>query len=421
MLPFEQRAVPEPESTAQSDGSVPDWASIRIFLEIVRRGSFRSASEHLRLSFKVLRKQIGDLEQQLGVTLLTRHVDGVRATPEGEEILGAAREMELASFKLIRARDRTRPALSGEVRLSVTEGLGTFWLAPRLVQFMRPHPRLRVDMSVAAQSADILRLEADISVQLSQPTSAELKIVKLGRLHLMPFAGTTHVETYGLPKTIEELAKHRLVLNLSDGSAEHIEQIHPGLTRDLATARTNVSSVHYWLIAKGAGVGFLPTFMQTSGLRLVPIDLGIHFHVDVWLVYHPDASRIPRVRRTIDWVIASFDPKKFPWFGDEFVHPRDLPVQDPGTDFADLLEGVPGAGGASRALSPVDVVASEVTFSQRGVPVAKLLAAAHAPIPAAEAVERRKQAIAEIRDRGRKRGQRIPVEEIKSWIEEGRT
>ena len=71
----------------------------------------------------------------MGVTLLTRHVDGVRLTPEGEEILAAARKMELASFGLIRARDSSLPSLAGEVRLAVTEGIGTFWLTPRLVEF----------------------------------------------------------------------------------------------------------------------------------------------------------------------------------------------------------------------------------------------------------------------------------------------
>jgi DNA-binding transcriptional LysR family regulator len=87
-----------------------------------------------------VRRRIAELEHHLGVTLLTRHVDGVRITAEGEEILSAARKMENASFGLIRARDRSAPAISGEVKLAVTEGLGTFWLAPRLVEFQRANP-----------------------------------------------------------------------------------------------------------------------------------------------------------------------------------------------------------------------------------------------------------------------------------------
>ena len=141
MQPARPRGVPISERLIFGQASAtPDWEAIRIFLEVARRGSFRSASDYLGISINALRRRIAELEVQLGVTIFTRHVDGVRTTAEGEEILAAARKMEAASFGLIRARDRSNPALSGEVRLAVTEGLGTFWLVPRLVEFQRAHP-----------------------------------------------------------------------------------------------------------------------------------------------------------------------------------------------------------------------------------------------------------------------------------------
>src|SRR4051812_40892254 len=156
-----QRRVPPTERQDSGSGSTtPDWDSVRIFLEIVRRGSFRSAAEHLGLSVNVLRRRIDELEHQMGAALVTRHVDGVRATTEGEQVFAAAEQMEVASFNLMRARDRAVPSFTGEVRIAVTEGLGTFWLAPRLVEFQKSYPRLLVDLSCAMQSADVLRLEA---------------------------------------------------------------------------------------------------------------------------------------------------------------------------------------------------------------------------------------------------------------------
>src|SRR5258708_7740569 len=117
--------------------ATPDWESVRIFLEVVRRGSFRSASEYLCQSVNFLRRRVDELEHQMGTALLTRHVDGVRTTIEGAQILEAAEQMEAASFNLVRARDRAVPSLAGEVKIAVTEGLGTFWLAPRLVEFQK--------------------------------------------------------------------------------------------------------------------------------------------------------------------------------------------------------------------------------------------------------------------------------------------
>lgn len=70
--------------------------------------------------------------------------------------------------------------------------------------------------------------------------------------------------------------------------------------------------------------------------------------------------------------------------------------------------------------SLVDEVAAggEVVITRHGAPVAKLVTYASQPDP--ELVAKRRQAIAEIREMARKRGNRIPLKTIKAWIEEGR-
>ena len=342
MQPLQQRGVPFSE---REGSATPDWDSIRVFLEVARHGSFRSAADQLGQSINSLRRRIADLEQQLGVTVFTRHVDGVRTTGEGEELLAAARQMEIASFSLVRARDRSSPAMSGEVRLAVTEGLGTFWLAPRIIEFQRAHPKLLVDLNCAMQSADVLRMEADASVQLTKPTNPDLKIVKLGRLHSIPFAAQSYIDTYGGPTDLEQLFKHRVVLQVAEQTAmqEIYDRVAPGVPQvGFVSLRTNVGSAHYWAIAKGAGIGWLPTYAYALSGRIVPIALDLKFTFDVWLTYHPDANRIPRVRRMIDWLIESFDPKKFPWFRDEFIHPSDLAREYRGPPLVNLLEGFAG-------------------------------------------------------------------------------
>ena len=348
MQPRSRRGVPPAEHLEDRRRSLlPDWDAIRVFLEVVRAGSFRAASERLGLSVNTICRRVNELEHQLGATLLTRHVDGVRTTSEGAQILSAAERMEAASFGLVRANDRAANTLSGEVRIAVTEGLGTFWLAPRLVEFQRAYPRLLVDLSCAMRSADVLRLEADAAVQLSRPTSPDLKVVRLGRLHSMPFVGRSYIDTYGLPHSIEDLPNHRIVLQIAEQTAtqEFYNRLFPGVPQPgFVAVRTNVSSAHYWAIAKGAGIGMLPTYASAIGARVVPVDLDLRVAFDVWLTYHPDARRIPRARRMIDWIIESFDPRQFPWFRDEFIHPRDLPSEYRGAPLVNLFEGFTGLG-----------------------------------------------------------------------------
>jgi DNA-binding transcriptional LysR family regulator len=203
------RGVPLEERHKVALGSLTDWDAARVFLEVVRCGSFRSAAERLELSINVVRRRIDDFERQIGATLFTRDVHGTRLTDEGSLVVSAVERMEAASFDLLRASDSVANTLAGEVRVAVTEGLGTFWLAPRLVEFQQSFPNIMVDLHCAMRSADVSRHEADVAIHLSRPTALDVKLVRLGRIHLMLFASQKYLETYGAPRTADELVKHQ--------------------------------------------------------------------------------------------------------------------------------------------------------------------------------------------------------------------
>lgn len=320
----------------------PDWEHIHTFLETARRGSLRSAAETLSVSYGSIKRRIDELERQLGTKLFTRHVEGVSLTAEGREALVRAEQMEAALFGLMRAKERVASPYSGEVKLATTEAFGTFWLAPRLVEFQRIHPKLLVDLRCAMQSADVLRLEADASVQLSEPRGADVKVVRLGRIHSVPTAASSYIEMYGAPKSIDDLPNHRLALQFAEqtGTQEIYNRFFPGVPQAGWVAfRTNNSTALLWAIIKGVGIGWSPTYIHAMGPQMVPIDLDLIFSFDVWLAYHADAAQIPRVRRLIDWVKDSFDSRKYPWFRDEFIHPRDLPKEYDGPPLVNLFEG----------------------------------------------------------------------------------
>jgi DNA-binding transcriptional LysR family regulator len=329
---------------AHPPGRTPQWDSVRIFLEVARIGSFRAAAIELNVSANYLRKHILQLESCYKTTLMTRHVDGVRLTPEGSQVLEAAKRMEEASFDLDRTLSQGTPALSGEVRFAITEGLGTFWVAPRLIEFQRVYPGLLVDLKCEMRSADVLRLEADVAVQLEEPDKPDLMRVKIGRLHIMPFVSPAYVEIYGMPKDEDDIRQnHRIVLQDTDPTKAKTQQMydqHAGRAQvGFVAMRNNVSSAHVWAVSKGAGIGWLPTYIPAIAGPLIPLDIDVKFPLDIWLTYHPDAKRIPRVKQLIEWTIQAFDGRKYPWFRDEFVHPNDLQKSYKGEPLVNLFAG----------------------------------------------------------------------------------
>jgi DNA-binding transcriptional LysR family regulator len=322
----------------------PDWEGIRLFLEVARHGSFRAAAEQCNLSINLLRRRIMELEHTLGFKLMTRHVTGIKVTSEGETVLAAARQMEAASFGFTRAGERNKP-IEGKVRLAVTEGLGTFWEVPRLVEFQRAYPKLVIDLHCSMKSADVMRLEADVVIQLERPTTPDLKAVRIGRMHAAPFASRSYIDTYGCPTSHEEMLNHRIVMQIADQTRgqEVYDQLFPGKSEvGFLSMVNNVSSANYWAIAKGAGIGWLPTYAMAIGARVVPVNVNLVFPYDIWLAYHPEAAQIPRVRKMIDWIVSAFNPREFPWFRDEFIHPDKLSEQYQGPQLVNMFEGFLG-------------------------------------------------------------------------------
>src|SRR5947207_5102904 len=287
---------------AHTPGRMANWDLVRIFLEVARIGSFRAAAEQLNMSANFLSKRISLLERAYKTTLMTRHVDGIRLTREGLLVLEAAKRMEEASFGLDCTLNQATPSLSGEVRIAVTEGLGTFWLAPRLVEFQRVYSGLLVDLKCEMREADVLRLEADVAVQLEEPGNPNLKRVKIGRLHIMPFVSPSYVEIYGMPRDLNDLQQnHRMVIQDAEQTRGK-EMYDKHAVREqlgFVAMRNNVSTAHLWSIAKGAGIGWLPTYVPALGDPLIPLDIGAQLQLDIWLTYHPAAKKITRVRQLI--------------------------------------------------------------------------------------------------------------------------
>lgn len=302
------------------------WDNVRIFLRCAELGSFRKAADRLGVNASTVARRIDALERHLGYQLFIRVNEGLALTPEGRSLIEAARAVERSFYDLYRRMEAPRSDHRGAVRVSITEGLGTFWVVPLLVEFTRQHPSLIVELYCAVESADVLKLEADLSIQFVRPDHPEQKVVRLGRLHNVPFASKSYADRYGLPKNKREMADHRIVdqigRQLEQGAwARHLELDN---VEGIVGIRSNTSSAVFYAIEKGGGIGALPSYACALGADLVYVDIDVHQPIDIWLTYHPDARKTKRIGHVIDWFRSIFEPARYPWFRDDFIHPYDL-------------------------------------------------------------------------------------------------
>jgi DNA-binding transcriptional LysR family regulator len=301
------------------------WDDLRFFVVVARTLSFRKAATALRTSSSTVLRRMERLEETCGFRLFDRLPEGVGLTAEGRSVFRSAQQMELASYTL-RAHLDQDITTRGMVRCSVTEGLGTLWILPHLAQFGRTHPSTSVDLRCSMEVADVLRMEADVAIQLEKPDRPDVRAVRLGRMHIYPFASQSYIDTYGLPTDIGEMKNHRMVHQKAPQVDEKmpLRALNMPSIEGIVALRTNASTAHAAAVDLGIGIGGLPTYFAAIGTDLIPVDIGVRHQTDIWMTYHPDARSIPRVAVFIDWLRTLFDPKRYPFFGDEFIHPRDL-------------------------------------------------------------------------------------------------
>ena len=301
------------------------WEDLRAFLLCARHQSFRTAADALGLTGTTLMRKIDRLEEELGFKLLLRDQSGLSLSDEGRGLLFEVEQMERLSFNVFRRASMSTDT-NGTVRVAVTEGPGNFWILPRLIDFQKTYRKITVDLRCAMEQADVSRLEADISIQLERPTDPDLIVAKLGRLHIYTFASETYRDGYGVPKSLMDLRNHRIVkqhgVQLDETGYARILGLDS--LEGIVGISTNSSVAVLYAIERGAGIGFLPTSAIALGAPLVAIDLGINYHMDLWLTYHKEFRNSDRHKIVIDWLKMIFDPKVHACFRDEFIHPNDL-------------------------------------------------------------------------------------------------
>jgi DNA-binding transcriptional LysR family regulator len=290
-------------------------------LKVAQAGSFRGAMKRNGVSYRRLQQHIVALERQLGVTLFHRTADGVIPTPEGKLVIEKAQEVLEFGASILRLGKSMASTQDGEILLSATEGLGTFWISPRLREFARINANQTIRINPSMSIADMGRFDIDLAIQVLAPIRPDIKRTKIATLHMVLTASPAYIARHGMPTRVEDLESHRFVFHTNPQFTDKTI-VENALGRRLDQDRFIImrnSSAHYMTIEHGEGIGFIPSYGFAIGAKTVPIDLPLRYSFDVWLCFHKESRSIPRVSAAIDWLISIFDPRIYPWFRRDFV------------------------------------------------------------------------------------------------------
>jgi len=141
---------------------IPPLNPLKVFEVVARTSNLTSAAVELRVSQSAVSRQIGVLEEYLGVQLFTRERVGVKLTEVGKSY---AQKIKPAFEQISEATDLiTRKYSDNRIRLRTYTTLTARWLIPRLPHFKARHPEVEVLIVNSNAPLDFSAEQCDLAI-----------------------------------------------------------------------------------------------------------------------------------------------------------------------------------------------------------------------------------------------------------------
>jgi DNA-binding transcriptional LysR family regulator len=283
---------------------------MRTFVRIADRGSLSAVGRELNIGQSTVSRHLRELEEAVGVPLLSRTTRRITLTDEGSRYyancLQILRLVEQAGNEARGARG----APSGTIRLSCTAAFGVLHVSPLVFAFQDRYPDISVDLSLTDERIDLVREGVDIALRLGPLTDSSMKLRPLGQSQRLLVAAPNYLAARGRPTAPQDLSGHEgirmtnvagsdtLVLQGPGGERHAVPfggrfRIDHGLAaREALAAGRGIAPAHRWLVQDLLDEGRLEAILPGYSLPSVPLSMLIV----------PERAGISRVRLLVQFL-----------------------------------------------------------------------------------------------------------------------
>ncbi len=182
------------------------------FLAVARERSFTKAAAQLGVSQSALSQTIRQLEERLGLRLLTRTTRSVSPTEAGERLLRSVGPRLDEIEDEIEALSELREKPAGTIRITATDYAIDHVLWPKLEKFLPKYPDIKVEMSIDYGLTDIAAQAFDAGVRLGEQVAKDMISVRIGPdIRFAVVGSRSYFRKNPIPQAPEDLVNHTCV------------------------------------------------------------------------------------------------------------------------------------------------------------------------------------------------------------------
>lgn len=282
---------------------------LKVFIAVVESGSFSRAAEQLQMANSAVSRTVKQLENKLGVALLTRTTRQLALTQEGEHyfrrVQKLMQEMSTAESELIERQS----APQGVLRIDAATPVVLHLLLPMIKSFRQRYPDVTLSLISSESFINLIERKVDVAIRVGNLTDSSLRARLLFISYRKLVATPAYLVKYGVPASVSDLADHHCLgfvetprLNrwpVADESGD-LYNIIPGISsnsgetlKQLCLGDQGIACLSDFMVNKEIADG---TFIELLTEYQVPVEMPFN------AVYYSDLGVSQRVRAFIDFL-----------------------------------------------------------------------------------------------------------------------
>ena len=299
-----------------------DPRRVEMFVRAVELGSFSALARAWRIKPSSVSRQIGALEQELGVRLLARTTRRITLTEAGIALFEGAKESLDQLDEACRAAAEFTSSPRGRIRLSTPVTFGRRYVGPLLADLLERYPGLELEIAFHDRFVDVVREGYDVAIRAGHVRDEGLVARTLADNERVLVASPEYLAREGEPKVPSDLRTHScLVFRYVDatdawrfrqgGVVETVVVTGPvasnngDLLVDSAVAGLGVVLAPRWLVADVLAAAQVRRLLATYEVTATDFDSKVN-------LLYPSRRFLPgKVRVFCDFLVERFTPP--PW------------------------------------------------------------------------------------------------------------
>ncbi|MFZ6747918.1 LysR family transcriptional regulator [Undibacterium sp. Ren11W] len=184
---------------------------MNIFVAVVDTKGFAGAARKLSISPPAVTRAINELENQLGVRLLSRTTRVVRVTEAGARYADDCRRILSELADADESVGGTHGAPRGRLMLTAPVMFGAKFVTPIVTAYLQTYSDVSATCLFLDRIVNMLDEGIDVAVRIGELADSSMQAIRVGQIRRVICGAPAYLEKHGVPNTPEDLRTHSII------------------------------------------------------------------------------------------------------------------------------------------------------------------------------------------------------------------